>query len=83
MPEVRVHNLKTWPEMYQAIVDGRKNFEVRLNDRDYKVGDVLILWEWDPFTSKGSGRGITRKVTFVLDEPGFGLKPGYVCMALA
>jgi len=27
---------KVWPEYFQAIVEGKKNFEVRLADFDYE-----------------------------------------------
>jgi hypothetical protein len=37
------HVLKTWPEFYDAIQRGGKNFELRRDDREprYAVGDVL------------------------------------------
>ncbi len=35
------HNLKTWMPFYQDVIDGRKTFELRKNDRDYQVGDIL------------------------------------------
>lgn len=37
--------LKVWAEFYDAIVEERKNFEVRVDDRDppYDEGDVLEL----------------------------------------
>lgn len=44
----RVHHLKTWPEPFQAVIDGRKRHEVRVDDRGFAVGDVLTLKEWDP-----------------------------------
>ncbi len=42
------HDLKCWPEYFEAIRSGTKTFEVRLNDRGFLAGDVLHLHEWDP-----------------------------------
>lgn len=38
-----VHDLKTVDRYYDAINDGRKPFEVRLNDRSFQTGDVVRL----------------------------------------
>lgn len=43
-----IHELKTWPADFQAIVEGRKTHEVRKNDRGFMVGDTLRLREWTP-----------------------------------
>ena len=45
---MKVHELKILPEYYKAQKAGKKNFEIRKNDRDYKVGDKLVLKEYDP-----------------------------------
>jgi hypothetical protein len=64
------HQLKTWPEYFQAILEGAKTFEIRTTwDRTFRVGDVLILQEWDPETKLHSGRVTTRKVTYVCAGP--------------
>lgn len=76
------HNLKCWPEPFAALRCRVKTFEIRLNDRDFKVGDVLQLQEWSPLTNKYSGESEHRTVTFILDEEQFGLKPGVVAMAI-
>lgn len=44
----RKHELKTLTEFFPPLIRGEKTFEIRVNDRDYKVGDVLHLREWIP-----------------------------------
>lgn len=46
-----IHDLKTWPEPFAAVVAGDKTHEARKNDRDYQVGDVLRLREFKPMHS--------------------------------
>lgn len=46
--EVICHNLKIYPEYYEAIEDGLKRAEIRVNDRDYRVGDFMLLRCFDP-----------------------------------
>lgn len=42
------HELKIAPVWYEDVARWVKNFEVRsCEDRDFKVGDTLILKEWD------------------------------------
>ena len=57
---------KTWPELFQKIVDGDKTFDLRLADFECKEGDILVLEEWNPNTKKYTGRVLEKKVTFVL-----------------
>lgn len=41
------HDLKCHPEPFQALMDGRKRFELRDDCRDYETGDRLRFREWD------------------------------------
>lgn len=77
------HRLKTWPEYFQAIADGRKSFDVRQSgDRVFSVGDTLVLLEWNPESEAYTGREERRLVTYVLSGPPF-LVEGLVVMSLA
>jgi len=73
-----IHSLKTWKQYFQQIVDGQKTFEVRKNDRGFKVGDILILDEYDNETKEFTGRSERFKVGFMLQGE-FGL-PADVCV---
>ena len=78
MIETMVHQLKTWPEYYKEVVNGNKTFEVRKNDRDFKVGDYLALKEFDPDNGFTKEMCIVR-VTYILDKQPF-VPEGYVVM---
>ena len=70
--------LKILPEYFEEVADGFKRAEVRYNDRDFKVGDIYTLREWDG--EKFTGRGVTVRITHVLKGAGFkGLAPNW-CM---
>lgn len=75
------HYLKTWPESFEAISVGVKPWEIRKNDRDFHVGDLLCLQEWCPVREAYSGKQINAVVQWVLWE-GFGLQDGHIIMTL-
>ncbi|HDL7100750.1 TPA: DUF3850 domain-containing protein [Yersinia enterocolitica] len=60
---VITHQLKILPEYFQAVIDGRKKAELRTNDRDFKVGDYLLLVEWDGGTDEYTGRKIGVEIS--------------------
>ena len=45
---MKTHMLKCWPEYFKQVKAGTKTFGIRENDRDYQVGDVLYLQEFEP-----------------------------------
>tara|TARA_R110002074_G_scaffold86875_6_gene191822 strand:+ start:6661 stop:7248 length:588 start_codon:yes stop_codon:yes gene_type:complete len=85
-----LHELKISPEYFKDILSGVKTFEVRLNDRNYLVGDILVLNEFvsevnekhpDLFFTFYSGKNIGVKITYILDGGQFGIMKNYVVMA--
>jgi ASC-1-like (ASCH) protein len=38
------HRLKIERMYYDAIISGKKTFEIRVNDRDYQSGDTIEMW---------------------------------------
>lgn len=63
------HELKIWPEYFRPVIERRKTFEIRYNDRDFSVGDVLHLREWDPETREYTGAHATARVTYIMRSP--------------
>lgn len=79
---VALHELKTWPPYFEAVVKGEKTFEVRVNDRGFGVGDILCLREWDPERSAYTGRTYYAGVPFILFGGKFGVDSDAVVMTL-
>jgi hypothetical protein len=78
----KVHELKTWEEYFFFVLTGNKSFEVRKNDRDFKVGDVLHLCEYDSDNHRYTGKTIFKKVDYILYGPAFGIEDGYCVMSI-
>lgn len=77
-----VHYLKIKPEYYKDVECGLKTFELRKNDRDFQVGDILMLIKLD-----GEGNETDQvckvKVNYILkDCPQYGLKDGYAILGI-
>lgn len=78
----KVYSLKTWPEHFQNIKRGLKTFELRYNDRDYQVGNELILQEYDPETEEYTGDHIHAVITHIMGENDFLDMKGFVIMSI-
>jgi hypothetical protein len=75
------HDLKCWPVYFHFVLDLRKQFEIReTRERNFQVGDVLWLREWEPVGEFFTGRECHRLVTYLTD---YEQKPGFVVMSLA
>lgn len=66
-----IHELKTWREPFEAMLNGIKNYEIRRFDRPFAVGDELFLREYDPDLDvlpagdRYTGRSLSAIVTYV------------------
>lgn len=55
---------KILPVYFDDIAHNYKKFEFRKNDEDYRIGDTLILKEWDG--EKYTGQRITAVITYII-----------------
>lgn len=76
----KTHELKITPKYFKDVVDGDKNFELRKNDRDFKVGDSLMLKEFDSGAYKGDSVQVV--VTYILVGGEYSLDKDYVILGI-
>lgn len=89
-----IHQLKTLPPYFNAVLNCKKTFELRKNDRDFKIGDTLILREWnmEERDSTGpevkiiqkegyTGRQIKKTISYILKGGKFILHRNYVILS--
>lgn len=60
---VVVHEWTVSPEDFDAITSGKKKFEIRKQDRDFTVGDLLILREGQQ--GAGTGDRYYVRITYI------------------
>lgn len=81
-----IHKLKLNSCYYDDSAAGIKTFEIRKNDRDFKVGDILELreWVWSALESKGvyTGEVHWKIITYILDDAEY-LQDRYVCLSVS
>lgn len=84
-----LHELKTDTKVFQAVYDGFKSYEIRHNDRNFKVNDHLLLREtkYSGEEMKNgkpliyTGRDEYVRVTYILEGPIYGLADNWVIMS--
>lgn len=74
------HVLKTLPQHFIPVYDGMKRAELRLNDRDYQVDDILCLEEWSPEHGY-YGNMVRKRICHVADVGAY--LEGYVLLSMA
>lgn len=83
-----IHYLKIKEEYYQAIKDGLKTFELRRNDRNYHVGDLIIfkriVYSRGEVLTKGSEMLDIYKIDYILKNvPEYGLDNDYCILSIS
>src|SRR2546427_74726 len=60
------HAVKSWPHLFEAALTGAKTHDLRrAEERDYRVGDILRLQEFDPDTQRYTGRELRVRITYI------------------
>lgn len=77
--EHQTHEVKIAPSYYGDVISGRKRFELRKNDRDYKEGDRLKMLEFAD--GKHTGRTIDADIIYLLEDY-TGLEEGYCILGI-
>lgn len=63
---MKCHELKLQLPYFYDVYVGKKTFEIRKNDRDYKVGDILELNLYDPV--ERSYKGFERDFKYTPEQ---------------
>jgi hypothetical protein len=62
----RQHVLKCWPSFFEAIARGDKRHDLRrVGDRDFRVGDTMLLREFGPDTLAYTGREQLVRISYI------------------
>ena len=80
MEDRKIHILKILPKYFDAVAHDVKTFEIRRNDRGYRVGDILVLQEFE--NGEYTGQVLIRRVCYMVDNPAY-CKEGFVVLGLS
>ena len=84
MSDKKIHKIKLRDKFADDVESGRKNFEIRFNDRGYQTGDLVQFTVVDDMGTHLYIYGELEKklfeITYVLN--GWGLKDGYVVFGI-
>lgn len=76
---MQIHELKTIPPYFQMVVDDRKHFEYRRNDRMFGLNDLILLREWNGVYT---GRTQLVQVLEIINDRTIGIPDDYVIMEI-
>ena len=79
---MKLHELKIKEEYFNAILRGEKTFELRKNDRDYEVGDLIHFIKTDGLEYFNHSKDTYRIIYILKNVPEYGLKKDYCILAI-
>lgn len=75
----KVHEIKIAHEYFDDVALERKTFELRKNNRDYKVGDELHMIEYE--NGEQTGRELAADIIYMIEDYS-GLEEGYCILGI-
>lgn len=75
----KLHQVKIASQIFMDVCIGRKTFELRKNDRDYEVGDLLEMFEYKD--GKCTERAVRAWISYILENYK-GLEDGYCILGI-
>ena len=84
---MKIHELKTRPEIHHDVSIDRKRFEIRFNDRSFITGDLLLLEAYDEdkggYLDRQKHPPVLVRITYMLGGSEWGgLREAYVAMGI-
>lgn len=78
---MKTHYKKLVQPYFDCARLGIKTFELRKNDCDYQIGDLLVLQEYDQDSGEYGYKKITARITYMLEDYE-GLQDGYAILGI-
>ena len=79
----KIHELRCDFELFPDCVEGRKRFDIRKNDRGFRVGDVLKMLQTNRHDRDSyTGHHAFFSVDYIIQDSNYGLKDGYCVMGI-
>ncbi len=82
--EPRTHDLKVQTQFWADLWEFRTTAQLRQDDRQYRVGDILLLREYNPAFGY-TGMNCKRKITHILrhEDVPYGVRRGWCILSTA
>ncbi len=64
-PKKLPHEMKSWVGLFEPLSLGLKKHEFRVMDRDFQVGDICRVREFEPVSRTYTGRELEYEITYI------------------